>query len=231
MENLACRRWRWHGPMIYAWFISSFLMFLFIPIHPWGGTINFAIGEIDGLDARRAHRTADIYAALKANEVRLNDAIVRKLARSIQEESEKHSLDPMLVLAVIKVESQFDHRAVSPNGARGLMQIQPVAANVVLEKADVHNGKAAIKIDDPIINVKIGTAYLKHLKEMFGDIKLTLTAYNCGPTRLRQKLAAKEAVPLAYAQKVFSAQRRLKKQWRSENSFQARPEARVLETS
>jgi soluble lytic murein transglycosylase-like protein len=231
MENRTRRRWRWYGPMIYAWFISSFSMFLFIPIHPWGGTINFATGEIDGLDARRSHRTANIYAALKANEVRLNDATVRKLARSIQEESEKHSLDPMLVLAVIKVESQFDHRAVSPNGARGLMQIQPVAANVVLEEADVLNGKAAIKIDDPIINVKIGTAYLKHLKEMFGDIKLTLTAYNCGPTRLRQKLAAKEAVPLAYAQKVFSAQRLLKKQWRSGNSFLASPEAQVLETS
>ena len=206
-------------------------MFLFRPIHPWGGATNFALGEIDGLDARRSHRTAGIYAALKANEVRLNDDTVRKLARSIQEESEKHSLDPMLVLAVIKVESQFDHRAVSPTGARGLMQIQPVAAAVVLEEANVLDGKVATKIDDPIINVKIGTAYLKHLKEMFGDIKLTLTAYNWGPTRLRQRLTAKEVVPLAYAQKVISAQRLLKKQWRSGNSFLASPEARVLETS
>ena len=231
MGKSSCPRWRWHGATICAWFISSFTMFLFIPIHPWGGTINVASGEIDGLDARRSHRTADIYAALKANEVKLNNATVWKLARSIQEESEKHSLDPMLVLAVIKVESQFDHRAVSPKGARGLMQIQPVAATVVLEEADVRDGKAATKIDDPIINVKIGTAYLKHLKEMFGDIKLTLTAYNWGPTKLRQKLAAKEVVPLAYAQKVFSAQRLLKKQWGSGNSFLASPEARVLETS
>ena len=231
MGKPSCRRWRWHRPMICAWFISSFTMFLFIPIHPWGGAIDLAIGEIDGLEARRSHRTANIYAALKANELRLNDATVWKLARSIQEESEKHSLDPMLVLAVIKVESQFDHRAVSPKGARGLMQIQPVATTVVLEDADVRDGKAATKIDDPIINVKIGTAYLKHLKEMFGDIKLTLTAYNWGPTRLRQKLAAKEAIPLAYAQKVFSAQRLLKKQWRSGNSFLASPEARVSEKS
>ena len=206
-------------------------MFLFIPIHPWGGAINLAIGEIDGLEARRSHRTVNIYAALKANELRLNDATVWKLARSIQEESEKHSLDPMLVLAVIKVESQFDHRAVSPRGARGLMQIQPVAANVVLEEADVPNGKAAKKIDDPIINVKIGTAYLKHLKEMFGDLKLTLTAYNWGPTRLRRKLAAKEAVPLAYAQKVFAAQRLLEKNWRRGNSILASQEVQVLETS
>ena len=231
MGKFAYPRWRWHGATICAWFISSFLMFLFVPIHPWGGTFNVAIGEIDGLDARRSRRTADIYAALKANEVRLNNATVWKLAHSIQEESDKHSLDPMLVLAVIKVESQFDHRAVSPKGARGLMQIQPAAATVVLEEADVLDGKVATKIDDPIVNVKIGTAYLKHLKEMFGDMKLTLTAYNWGPTRLRQKLAAKEVVPLVYAQKVFSAQRLLKKQWRSGNSSLASPEARVLATS
>ena len=231
MGKSSCRRWRWHGATICAWFISSFTMFLFIPIHPWGGAINIAIGEIDGLEARRAHQTADIYAALKANDVTLNDATVWKLARSIQEESENHSLDPMLVLAVIKVESQFDHRAVSPKGARGLMQIQPAAATVVLEETDVRDGKATKKIDDPIINVKIGTAYLKHLKEMFGDIKLTLTAYNWGPTRLKQKLAAKDAVPLAYAKKVLSAQRLLEKHWRRGNSFPAGQEAQVVETS
>jgi len=216
--------------VICGWFISSFTLFLFMPIHPWGGAINVAIGEIDGLEARRFHQIADIYAALKANDVRLKDATVWKLARSIQEESEKHSLDPILVLAIIKVESKFDHRAVSPKGARGLMQIRPVAATVVLGQADVR-GKAANGIDDPIFNVKIGTAYLKHLNEMFGDIKLTLTAYNWGPTRLRQKLAAKEAVPLAYAQKVFSAQRLLEKQWGRGNSFLASQEAQVFEMS
>jgi soluble lytic murein transglycosylase-like protein len=230
-RRFSCRTWGWHRTVICGWFISSLTMGFFISNLPWrGGTINIARGEVEGVEARQAYQAADIYAALKANDVRLNDASVWKLARSIQKESEKHSLDPLLVLAVIKVESRFDHKAVSAKGARGLMQVQPVAAAAVLEEAAVRERKTAKKIDDPIINVKIGTAYLKHLKEMFGDITLALIAYNWGPTKLRQTLTAKEAVPLGYAQKVFSAQRLFKKHWGRGNSIIASERARVLET-
>ena len=231
MAKRCCRRWLWHRPVSCRWFFASFTICFLISHLSWGAAINIARREVGGIAARRAWQAADIFAALKANDVRLNNASIWKLAKSIQEESERQSLDPMLVLAVIKVESQFDHRAVSAKGARGLMQIQPVAVNAVLQDADVRDRNAAKKIDDPIINVKIGTAYLKHLKEMFGDLTLALIAYNWGPTRLRQKLTAKEAVPLAYVQKVLSAQRLLKKHWGSENSSLGNREAKVLAAS
>jgi soluble lytic murein transglycosylase-like protein len=207
------------------------ILFFIIPIHAWSPPNDkFLIGEIDGLDARRARQVSDIYAVLESRGMRLNSPDLWKLARCIQEESEKHSLAPALVLAIIQVESQFDPRAVSSRGARGLMQIRSVAAEVVAGEVDFPDGKVSKTLHDPIVNVKVGTAYLRHLKEIFTDLKLTLVAYNWGPTRLRQTLAARKTVPHRYADKVFIAQRTLERTWMRENSLQLADEPHDLET-
>ena len=70
------------------------------------------------------------------------------------------------------------------------------------------------KLMDPIVNVKIGTAYLSHLKEMFNDVRLALTAYHSGPTRVKLKLAAKDRIRFAYAGRVLSAKRSFEKNWK-----------------
>jgi soluble lytic murein transglycosylase len=184
---------------------------------------------MSGLDTKRARETAVIYTVLDAQDMSLNRASIWNLARSIQEESEKHRFDPALVLAIIKVESQFDHRAVSPQGARGLMQIQPVAASVVTREMELPKGTIAWTLDDPVFNVKIGTAYLRHLLDMFSDLKLALIAYNWGPTKLKQTLAAKTTVPFAYANKVLLEQRSLEQRWEHHHSFPAAPADRISE--
>jgi hypothetical protein len=100
---------------------------------------------------------------------------VRKLSR-------RYNLDPALVMAVIQVESSFDHRAVSHKGAQGLMQIIPLTA--------VHLGLKNPM--DPKANLRAGIRYLAQLKKAFkGDMVLTLAAYNAGPT----KVAALGTVP------------------------------------
>ncbi|MEE8076081.1 MAG: lytic murein transglycosylase, partial [Candidatus Binatia bacterium] len=53
----------------------------------------------------------------------------------------------------------------------------------------------------------IGVFYLSRLKKRFRDMKLALTAYNWGPTRIGYKLAGKRSVPTRYAKKVLSASR------------------------
>jgi len=91
----------------------------------------------------------------------------------ITEASQKHGVSFPLLKAVIKVESDFNPRAVSRAGALGLMQIMP------------ENAKAFRMRDpfDPRENILTGTQYFRGLLERFnGKLHLALAAYNAGPT-------------------------------------------------
>ena len=90
----------------------------------------------------------------------------------IRASAHRHGLDPLLVAAIVQVESAFDGRAVSRRGAIGLMQLMPRTA----EQLDVTN------LYDPSENLEAGTRYLASLLRRFdGDFVLGLAAYNAGP--------------------------------------------------
>lgn len=133
------------------------------------------------------------------------------LAHGILLESEKNSLDPVLILAIIQVESRFDPKAVSARGALGLMQVTPTALTELMDEGKIPP-RTGTNLKDPLVNVQVGVTYLAHLHEMFGDLTVALTAYNWGPTRIRKKLAAKEALPTRYAAKVLTLHRSLENQ-------------------
>lgn len=85
--------------------------------------------------------------------------------------SDKYRVDAALVKAIIKAESNFNHRAVSPVGARGLMQLMPATA-------------ASLQVEDsfhPEKNIEGGVKYLRYLMNLFnGNLPLVLAAYNSG---------------------------------------------------
>lgn len=162
--------------------------------------------KVDAAGATNALERIKIYSVLKSHDVKLSEASLWNVTESVVEESAKHSLDPMLVLAVMKVESRFDHRAVSPRGALGLMQIRPIVVDELVDEGEIPEWKSKTNLRDPILNIKIGVAYLSYLKKMFNHLPFALAAYNSGPTRIRIKLDAKEKIPLGYANKVAAVQ-------------------------
>lgn len=85
--------------------------------------------------------------------------------------SEKHNVEPALIKAIIKAESNFNHRAVSRKGAKGLMQLMPATASSLQVKDSFH----------PENNIEGGVKYLRYLLNYFnGNLPLALAAYNAG---------------------------------------------------
>lgn len=105
----------------------------------------------------------------------------------VQHYSERYDLDPYLVLAIIKVESNFKPKAVSPKKARGLMQISEKTGRWGAEKLQLTD-YVSEELFDPEINIYIGCWYLSVLYEEFGDTDLVLAAYNGGSGNVTQWL-------------------------------------------
>jgi hypothetical protein len=100
-----------------------------------------------------------------------------KLAETIVIESQTHGFDPLFVLAMIKVESGFNHEAVSPTGAKGLMQVIPGTWNLVVKKYRL----GRMDKFDPIHNAMVGIRYLHFLGTSFKRLDTLVLAYNQGP--------------------------------------------------
>ncbi|MCC6346366.1 MAG: lytic transglycosylase domain-containing protein [Nitrospirales bacterium] len=124
-------------------------------------------------------------------------AVSREEMHSIVEErARQHEVDAGLVKAVIRTESNWNPLAVSPKGARGLMQLMPGTASLL----------GVMNPFDPVENIDGGIRYLKMLLEKFsGDLPLALAAYNAGPKRVERSYSI-PSIPetVAYVKKVIS---------------------------
>ena len=93
---------------------------------------------------------------------------------------------PEIVLGLSRQESEFNPRAYSRAGARGVMQLIPTTAQITARKEGLPYRRSAL-LDDPVYNMTLGSAHLSHLLDRFdGSLVMTFAAYNAGAHRASQ---------------------------------------------
>jgi len=146
---------------------------------------HFEAAPVEALPIHSAQTEAAPQSAGNAKQSTDLNAMVMAASRT-------YHLDPDLVSSVIRAESGFNVRAVSPKGARGLMQLMPQTAS----QLGVQNAF------DARANVEGGTRYLRELLERYDfDLVKALAAYNAGPQRVEQY----GGVPPYYETKAYVA--------------------------
>lgn len=126
---------------------------------------------------RQGRRSFELFRSYNGREA--NRAYLRDLpyGDQILEAAEHNGLDPLLVAAVVEIESGFHSRAMSHMGALGLMQVMPGTGQMY----------GVTDLTDPTANLAVGARYFSDLLEYFsGDLELTLAAYNAGPGNVRR---------------------------------------------
>ncbi len=157
-----------------------------------------------------------IYSIIKSHRPAIADKEAWKLSTLILDESATRDVDPMLVLAVIKVESGFRNHAMSPVDARGIMQIMPETGKYLTKELVRVDGFKTQEftpdhLHDPALNIKLGVFYLDGLKKQFRNLSLALLAYNLGPGEIKSRLDNNEELSNEYAATVLTAYREYRK--------------------
>lgn len=163
-----------------------------------------AANELLELEDFIRHRTRELVpASLRAT--------APAIARAVLKEGKSYNIDPVILMAVIYIESRFNSKAVGRHGEIGLMQVKPSTALWMLSKGVVKNysqehSKTSITqaLYDPATNIKFGAAYLATMKAFFPESEtLYLAAYNMGAGNV-QNLIRQGIEPKRYTNLVLS---------------------------
>ena len=144
---------------------------------------------------------------IRAKNVRIHEDTLTRMAHTVYKESRLHEMDYRLVLAVIRVESNFRNEAVSTHGARGLMQVKPSLAKYIAKDAGV-SWQDNNCLSEPEKNIRLGVYHLSRLMDDFKDTAVALHAYNTGPAKLKRKPLQENGEPKnKFARRVLSEYR------------------------
>lgn len=139
---------------------------------------------------------------LKERDATLDVTMRLSVAQVLYDEAARQGVDYRLALAIMAVESNFRHLAVSPDGARGIMQVKPMLARWLSgESGDVYGG--AQDLLDPVKNIRWGLQHLSRLQETFSQTADVLNAYNAGHRRARIMGARLKKTETVYVRRIM----------------------------
>jgi len=173
------------------------------------GDKRYKLANLNSSPRRSAKQSDSVRGSVaKSRSLRLMKQRSRSMAaydfdHHIRRAARAHKVDPMLIKAIIKTESDFNPYAVSSQGAQGLMQLMPGTARDLQVKDPFDAGQ----------NIFGGTRYIRKLLDSYqGDVRLSLAAYNAGPGRVK-KTVPRIPETVAYVSKVM----RLYRKYQSES--------------
>ncbi|HEY3276601.1 MAG TPA: lytic transglycosylase domain-containing protein [Syntrophorhabdaceae bacterium] len=140
---------------------------------------------------------------LKSKKVNASDDKLKTIADRVYEESQEYGVDYRLILAVMKVESNFKNEAVSRKGARGLLQISPSLARHASKNEGI-TMKGNKSLHEPEKNIKIGVNHMSWLLEKFENLNTALHAYNVGSYKIRNKASKEYSPDTPFTRKVLN---------------------------
>lgn len=124
---------------------------------------------------------------LEAVRLKLPRSTYQEMVEAVSDASIRYDVAPETILAVIRIESNFDVNATSDAGAVGLMQILPSTAEEVARELRITWTGDDQQLRDPATNIRLGTHYLTKLLNRFDDLSQALAAYNEGPERVADR--------------------------------------------
>lgn len=166
-------------------FIMVLLCFSFIAVQPT--SITKAYRE----HVKQKKIVSQIISHVKSENENLSDSDLITIAEIVYKESSKKRVDYRLVLAMMKIESNFRQDAVSRKGARGLLQVKPSLAKYIAQDVGI-DWEGETTLHEPENNIKIGVHFFSQLVEDFESVNMALHAYHVGPTKLRAIVADKK---------------------------------------
>ena len=149
-------------------------------------------------------RLVSLYAGKENFKARTQDLHLlypRPYKDLVEKFAEESGIEPAILFALIRTESSFEADAKSRVGASGLTQLMPATAEEQAKRIQRDGGPdyhadGELDVNNPSVNIHIGSSYLAHLNERMGDLNLALLAYNGGMGRVRRWLeSARKTMP------------------------------------
>jgi hypothetical protein len=168
--------------------------------------IYMQLQELTGMisnEVKREFYISKIVNEISYNNHTLDSKFIYEMSKAIYEESIKYNFNPLLTTALIKVESNFDPKAISDSYAYGLCQVRSYIAPELSKNIGIEWDGAEKTLFDPINNIKIGVYYLSILNRNFNDLKTAIIAYNQGPYKIQEQLTNNEELDQEYINKIL----------------------------
>lgn len=168
--------------------------------------IYMQLQELTGMvseENKREFYISRIVNVVSSNNGQLESETIYEISKNIYEVSLKYNFNPLLICALIKVESNFIIDSISDSYAFGLCQVRRFIARELSENIGIEWNGAEETLFNPENNIRIGMHYLALLYDDFGDMKLALTAYNHGPFKVQELMSQENEIPDGYADKVL----------------------------
>lgn len=168
--------------------------------------IYMQLQELTGMISKEVKR--EFYITKIVNNISLyNNTLdsksIYEISKTIYEESIKYNFNPLLITALIKVESNFEPKTISDSYAYGLCQVRRFIASELAENIGIKWDGAEKTLFDPINNIKIGVYYLSILNRDFNDLKTAIIAYNQGPYKVQEQSTNNQELNQEYINKVL----------------------------